>query len=323
LDREKNLAIKVDIDWLTSRRQQFVAVSCPACGGSSFKHHFAKFGFDFDRCGDCRTVFMNPRAPAELLGEFYKRSAVYEFWNEYVFPASRTARIEGIFKPRLARILELCQGNNVPRGMLVEIGAAAGMFCEEALRTKTFERVVGIEPNAVQAEKCRSLGIEVIEDPVERAAEFDRSADVVVCFETIEHVFDPGALIAWCGDLLSPGGLLILTCPNSEGFDILTLATQSDSIDAEHINLFNPHSLKLLVESMGLDVLECTTPGELDVEIVRNKVVAGEYSLENQAFLERVLLSEWGTLGHAFQEFLKANRLSSHMWLVARNPDVS
>ena len=45
-----------------------------------------------------------------------------------------------------------------------------------------------------------------------------------------------------------------------------------------------------------------------------------EIDLAGEPFLRRVLLDEWDRLGWAFQQFLAANGLSSHMWLVARRP---
>jgi hypothetical protein len=66
----------------------------------------------------------------------------------------------------------------------------------------------------------------------------------------------------------------------------------------------------------GFDVLEATTPGRLDAELVRDAVMRGERSLD--PFLQRVLVDEWDDLGWPFQQFLAANKLSSHMWIVAR-----
>ncbi len=318
LDEAKIRAIQKDIGWLAANRDKFVEINCPACSNNKYSLAFEKYNFRFDSCRKCRTVFMNPRATESLLGEFYARSAVYDYWNEYIFQASRAVRRKKIFRPRVKKILKVCDKLHINTNVIVEVGAAAGMFCEEILRSKRFNRIVGIEPSVTQAATCRNLGIEVIEKPVEQVLDFDGIADVVACFETMEHVFDPFAFITWCNNLLAPGGLLVLTCPNYEGFDILTLGTISDSLDAEHINLFNPDSLMLMIGRLGLEIIECTTPGELDAEIVRNKVLAGEVDLGQQPFLHKVLIADWDKQGQAFQEYLKANRLSSHMWLVAR-----
>lgn len=202
--------------------------------------------------------------------------------------------------------------------LLVEVGAAGGMFCEEALRSGRFERVIGIEPGAAQAATCRSLGIEVIESTLEQVDPLEKPVQIIASFETIEHVFSPKTFLEHCRRLLAPGGLLVLTCPNYEGFDIMMLGILSDSLDAEHINMFNPASLRHLVEGLDFEVLEVSTPGELDAELVRNKVLEGALDLHNQPFLHKVLIGDWERLGTSFQEYLKAQCLSSHMWLVAR-----
>jgi hypothetical protein len=66
--------------------------------------------------------------------------------------------------------------------------------------------------------------------------------------------------------------------------------------------------------------LESFTPGKLDAELVRNKILAGEFDVSEQPFLRKVLIDDWAHLGLPFQEFLVQQGLSSNMWLVARKP---
>jgi hypothetical protein len=75
-----------------------------------------------------------------------------------------------------------------------------------------------------------------------------------------------------------------------------------------------------MCERAGLTVLERQTPGVLDADIVRNKVLQGKFDLTGQRFLEIVLLERWGELGDSFQEFLRENLLSTHSWIVAQRP---
>src|SRR5207245_1466264 len=105
-----------------------------------------------------------------------------------------------------------------------------------------------------------------------------------------------------------------------QGFEVQVLGPVADTVDTEHLNYFNPDSLAGLVTSVGFDVLEATTPGVLDADIVRNKVLADKFNLAGQRFLQIVLGERWDELGAPFQEFLRANRFSSHMWLVAKKP---
>ncbi len=318
LETGKLEALNADLERLAKRKHEFVKVVCPACGADEGVFEFEKHGFTFDKCPRCRTAYMNPRATPEILADFYGQSVLYEYWNRHIFPASRSVRMERIFRPRVQRIIDLCSQSNMNPGILVEVGSAAGMFCEEAQASGAFKRIIGIEPSAAQAATCRSMGIEIIESTLEQIDELDTPADIVASFETIEHVYSPRDFLGRCYDLLSPGGLLVLTCPNYEGFDIMTLGVMSDSLDAEHINMFNPAALKGLIESLGFEVLDISTPGELDAELVRNKVLEGSFSLEEQPFLRKVLIEDWASRGRPFQEYLKLQQLSSHMWLAAR-----
>jgi len=321
LEEGKLRALSADLERLSRHKHEFVAVACPACGADEGVFELEKYGFTFEKCPQCGTAYMNPRATPEILAEFYSQSVLYEYWNRHIFPASRAVRMERIFRPRVRRILELCREWNIAPGVLVEVGSAAGMFCEEAQACGTFKRIIGIEPGAAQAATCRTKGIEIIESTLEQVADLDTPADIVVSFETIEHVYSPRDFLTRCHDLLTPGGMLVLTCPNYEGFDIMTLGVLSDSLDAEHINMFTPRGLTALLESTGFEMVEISTPGALDAELVRNKVLDHVIDLTGQPFLRRVLIEDWERLGLSFQSYLCENLMSSHMWVaVRRNP---
>lgn len=97
-----------------------------------------------------------------------------------------------------------------------------------------------------------------------------------------------------------------------------TLGIQSGSFDHEHVNYFHPGSMSSLLEANRFEMVELTTPGQLDADLVRKRALSGELDLAGNAFLREVLLERWADLGDPFQSFLASNRLSSHMWAVAR-----
>jgi SAM-dependent methyltransferase len=202
---------------------------------------------------------------------------------------------------------------------LIDVGAGFGTFGEEALAAG-FSRVIAIEPTPVLAQSCRARGLEVIELPIESVDPSALQADVLTAFEVVEHLYSPSAFLQKCLELMAPGALLFLSCPNIEGFDLVVLGEISDTIDLEHLNYFTTTSLPMLCERAGLEVLDVATPGELDAELVRKKALLGEFSLEGQDFLRLILLDGWTKYGDAFQSFLVAQNLSSHLWLVARKP---
>ena len=200
----------------------------------------------------------------------------------------------------------------------MEVGPGFGTFCAVATEAKAFGKVVAIEPTPQLAAACRERGVTVIEKRVEDVGAEAPAADVLVSFEVIEHLFEPRRFLDNALRIVRPGGLLVLSCPNGEGFDIAMLGALSQAVDAEHVNLFNPASLSGLVGRCGFEPLEVTTPGRLDAELVRDAVLAGRHPLGGDAFLQRVLVDEWERLGWPFQQFLAAQGLSSHMWIAAR-----
>jgi len=317
----QKVAALSDLGRILSRCAEFVDVACPACGAAESKPKYSKNGISYRTCLACQTFYVSPRPGPEVLDWFYRSSVNYAYWNAHIFPASEAARRERIFVPRVDRLLGICEKYGVTADALLEVGAGFGTFCAELMSRKVFSRVVGVEPTPDLAKTCRARGIEIVESPIEKMvlAEAVRF-DVVASFEVIEHLFNPADFIAHMLHLLKPGGLVMLTCPNGQGFDIDTLGITSDSVDHEHLNYFNPDSLSKLLASTGLEVLESFTPGKLDAELVRNKVLEGVFDLVDQPFLQKVLIDEWDQRGAAFQDFLVATGVSSNMWIVARKP---
>jgi 2-polyprenyl-3-methyl-5-hydroxy-6-metoxy-1,4-benzoquinol methylase len=314
----KKKALLVDLQCLASKKNQFVEIPCPACGSKCADFLFEKYSFSFVSCRDCETVYMNPRATQEILNDFYANSVLYDYWNKFIFPASREVRRKEIFKPRVERTIEICRNYDVPMNCLVEVGAGFGIFCDEAKKTGQFDRVIAIEPNKELAETCRSLGLEVVEKSVENIEDLGTIPNIIACFEVIEHLFSPKSFLRKCWNIMGYESIIVVTCPNYKGFDLQALGVRSDSVDAEHINLFNPESLTLLFKSCNFEVLEWATPGELDAEIVRKKALSGEYSVERRPLMRTILLDRWEEIGGPFQVFLKENKLSSHLWMVGK-----
>ncbi len=250
------------------------------------------------------------------MAEYYAHSENYAFWAKHIFPASEAARREKIHKPALDRVAGYCTKFSVKMGTLVEIGPGFGTFSALAGASGKFSHVLAVEPVPELAAACRARGVNVVEKRVEDLAGEIARADVVCSFEVVEHLFAPRRLIEGMHKLLAPGGLLVLSCPNGEGFDIAMLGAGSLAVDAEHVNLFNPDSLSRLVQSTGFETLEVHTPGRLDAEFVREAALRGEVGLD--PFLHRILVTEWERLGWPFQQFLAGQGLSSHMWLAAR-----
>lgn len=316
LKKRQSECFAADIRRLLKFKNKFVAVACPACGSEKNRKAFRKYTLDYVRCLECQTIYINPRPTADILNKYYTTSETYAYWNKYIFPASESMRRKHIFRPRVKLVAELCNRYVPGARSLLEVGAGFGTFCEEIRKFNLFKRIVAVESTPDLAQTCRRKGIEVIENQFEKIEFKGERFDVVVSFETIEHLFSPVKFVRKCRKILKNNGFLIVTCPNAKGFDISVLQSISNSVDTEHLNYFNPLSLSRLFTSCGFEVIEVQTPGKLDAELVRKKALNKEFDLSSQPFLQQILLEEWERVGVDFQDFLARNKLSSHMWLM-------
>jgi hypothetical protein len=158
--RGQEEAFARDVERLRARRPEFVDVTCPACGSADRERAFEKWGFDYASCSACRTLYMTPRPPAQVMADYYRDSENYRYWAERIFPASESARREKVNRPWLKRIVGFCERYGIPRGTLVEIGPGFGTFA--ALAGAAFDRVVAVEPTPELAAACRARGVEVV-----------------------------------------------------------------------------------------------------------------------------------------------------------------
>ena len=148
-----------DIARLQARRDEFVVVDCPACGGTDRHAAFTKFGFDFITCGACATIYMTPRPSPAVMTAYYANSENYAYWAAHIFPASEATRREKIHKPWLERVIGYCRVHGIARGTLVEVGPGFGTFAALAGGSGAFDRVIAIEPTPEMAAACRARGV--------------------------------------------------------------------------------------------------------------------------------------------------------------------
>ena len=309
-------AVATDIEWLKARKARFERVACPACEADDAVPLFEKNGVDHVRCRKCATQYVNPRPTAELLHAFYVNSANYAYWAKHIYPTTAGVRREKLFAPRARIIAELARSRGIAGGPIAEVGAAYGWFCEEVRRTGAFREIIAIEPTPDLAEVCRQKGLTVIEDSYENA-DLGLACNVIAAFEVIEHLHEPRRFIQWCRRNLTDGGCIYLSCPNILGFETLMLGRNSGTVDHQHLNLFNPQSIAQMIEREGFRDVTVKTPGELDVNIVKEALESGSLSATQVGpFLERLLAGPQQMLDQ-FQQFLKCAGLSTHMSVVA------
>jgi SAM-dependent methyltransferase len=320
---EKYLELSArDAHTFFSDRTRFQDVACPACGHTAPAEAFTKEGFRYVECTLCGTLFVSPRPDREALDRFYGDSPSATYWAETFFPASMANRREKIFAPRVSRILDVLKGRE-PR-TIIDVGAGYGLFLEAYRHQRPDARLLAIEPGQKLAEVCRGKGFETLEVPVEDAGAWVGAADLAVCFEVLEHVYSPVEFVQSMARLLAPGGRMIVSSLGVEGFDIQVLWDRSRSVSPpHHLNFPSVEGFTRLFERAGLVDVTVLTPGRLDVDIVRNAVADDPSIAADNRFVRLLLEKRSGAAHEAFQQFLAAHALSSHVWVLASKPEAA
>jgi len=290
---------------------------CVACGSDNTVYQFKKFGFTYSRCSQCGTLFQTPRPSLDSFDQFYCNSKSSKYWADVFFPTVAEVRREKIFQPRVEQLSAICKKNKIEVKRLVDVGAGYGIFLDEWKKRFSAVEAVAIEPSKSLAQECRTKGFHVEETIVEHVTGLDDFADLVVCFEVLEHVHDPLSFVSLLKKIVRPGGYLLVSTLSIDGFDLQILGSESTQISPpHHINFLSVSGFEKLFKRAGLEDVVVTTPGKLDIDIVRNATNANPELLKKNLFIQKILDNK--SASNAFQTFLSNNQLSSHVWVMGR-----
>ncbi|HXK18010.1 MAG TPA: class I SAM-dependent methyltransferase [Polyangiaceae bacterium] len=141
------------------------------------------------------------------------------------------------------------------RGAL-DIGTGDGAFLQQLLN-HGFSDVVGVEPSAAPVRAAHPRVASLIRHAPFRATDFaPGSMQLVTCFQTIEHVYDPLVLCRETFELLRPGGALFIVCHNRRAPLARVMGFKSPIFDIEHLQLFSPRSIEALLLRAGFSRIE-------------------------------------------------------------------
>ena len=309
-----------DIAVFFADHEQFATVPCPACGEAEVSLAFKKFGFQYVTCDACGSLFNSPRPTQAMIDRYYRESTAVKFWATTFYKETEAERRARLFVPRAELVHELARKYELAGTTFVDIGCGYGVLLEEVARQPGFETVIGIDLSPDLAQVCRDKGFFVIKKKAEEVLPSEVTAGVATSFEVLEHLYNPTVFLKRIRDLLLPAGILLLTTLTCSGFDIQVLWEHSKSVyPPHHINLISVEGMIQLVTRSGFELADLSTPGELDVDIVRNTVTENP-AIDLPRFVRQIIDSPDEGVSARFQQFLKANRLSSHIRVVAQCP---
>ncbi len=171
-------------------------------------------------------------------------------------PDSRSLRRHSrVSRRRLETVLALL-GDRGSRARLLDVGCSSGAFLRVARELGLEAEGVEISPEA--AEAARQAGFRVHTGLLENAGYPDASFDAIALIELLEHLREPRGLLAECGRILRPGGILMATTPNGASWTARAMGASWDVFSLRgmggHVSFFNPGSLRLLAQRSGFEV---------------------------------------------------------------------
>lgn len=200
--------------------------------------------FRMVECSNCGLIYSSPILPPEEIYELYRHSP---FLHE-----SQLANMIRDYQDQLRGLLPLLPS----KGRLLEIGCANGLFLQAA-RELGFDDVRGVEPGE---EAVRTADLAVRSKIVNSVFHADlfapESFDVVCCFQVLDHLLDPAAVLRDAAKLLRKGGLVLLLNHNIRSWFPRALGERCPMYDIEHIYLFDKQTVAKLLRNNGFEVVK-------------------------------------------------------------------
>jgi len=182
---------------------------------------------------------------------------------------------------RVEMILEMLPALG-PEARLLDVGCLDGTLTRAYAEKVGTRGIHGIDVSL--AERARGQGVDVTEFDLNSGEALpypSGSFDVVLCIETLEHLYPTDHIVAEIQRVLKKGGVAIIDVPRLDSFlniGLLTLGFQppgiecsrrrrfgainADSVLTGHVAYFTRRALREMIGSCGLRVLEDRQVGQ-------------------------------------------------------------
>ena len=297
-------------------RTAWVVVSCPCGAEGPDPAVFVRMGFSYAECTSCGTVYAPERPPARDLRVWYRDSAPARFWRDQILPASFETRLEKIVLPRLQWVNDGI-AEYVPHASRLLDVSAYGRPLVDALVAGHPDLEARIVGTAADLDGDSTARVSVAPTDVEDWARLGR-VHLLTAIDAFDRASDLRALVRSARDSLEIGGVLFATTPVASGFEIQSLWDRSPTIlPPDKLNLPTVGGLLKIFSSDSWEVLELSTPGNFDVEIVC-RTILGSPDVAWPRVLRAMVDGANADDRRQLTEYLQSRRLTSFARLVAR-----
>jgi 2-polyprenyl-3-methyl-5-hydroxy-6-metoxy-1,4-benzoquinol methylase len=203
----------------------------------------------YRRCDGCGHLWLDPMPTAAELERYYN--------SAYSVPLERYAGRVAVEQPVVRAVVERAAP---PGRTMLEVGCSYGLMLQRFAADGW--DVEGVELDARSAAHARDvLGLQVYQGRLEDTpAVTSREHAVIAMYHVLEHIDDPRAFLELIASTCMPGGLLVLKTPNAASVPARLLGGWWEWTAApEHVHVFTPESLTLLLRQTGWAPLDTRT----------------------------------------------------------------
>lgn len=267
-------------------------------------------GFEYLRCRETGSLFLAELPPAPEWARLLNAVSRYRRSPGAFHAGIARSRAESVYAPKLEWIQSTLRLQGLRRPRLMEVVSPPSDFQPLLEGSGTFGAVITVDEMELAASSAEL-------DVAPERRNGVGSLETAVLLESLDRVDDPNGLLRAVARRLVDGGLLFVTGLVASGFDIAVLGRENLYLyPPDRANCFTLRGLELLIRQAGFSLLEVSTPGVLDVEIVQAHLRhAPDIPLSG---FERLLLGADSETHVAFQSFLQQCGLSSFARIVAR-----
>lgn len=257
---------QADVSWATLKPDEFQWLPCFLCGSQTYTTLASMVinwsEFFLVRCDRCSLIWRTPMPDWGFLSDLYseKYFNVAEHSPSLIYQVGIADADEKSHQMRREKTKQEVE-DWIARGItprdkdgkqrrLLEIGGGRG-YLQLAAQNAGWD-TIGVEISPHGIKEAIAKGFVVLPIPLDQLCEkylpHVNYFDLVVFFDFIEHVTDPGLVLRMIYFTLKDDGHIVLRVPNTSGTPKLHLI--------DHICHFSPETLKMLLEREGFEIVE-------------------------------------------------------------------
>ncbi len=191
---------------------------------------------------------VNPQPPADILNSFYDTEYYGKQAVKFI-PLIQYLRRLSIKK----KVRDIMSRQKREFGKALDIGCADGSFLFNIKQRQWDTAGLEISPTFQKNSHLEELNI-IIGDLADQHIP-DQTVDVVTLWHVFEHLDDPNRYLREIKRMLAPGGLVVLTVPNSDSWQAKLFGQDWFHLDVpRHLYHYTPSTIAKIIAPHGFQI---------------------------------------------------------------------